>query len=233
MFSLATRCRDPHSRPAVVILLGTFLYTLWHVFGRPAFYKHYLADSITLTGDPVMDAGIYWALANLLLCGLLVYLIRNCFDEPLASFGLSAGKVSFGISRLLLATPIVIGIGYLTAQQGAFQAYYPINKGVADSTSLFVMHVVVLSTYYMAWELLFRGFIQHGVKAELGIATAIAVQTLASTLAHADRPAAELIGSFFAGLGWGIMVHRGGAIWTVFLQHWILGIALSYFICFG
>ena len=52
-------------------------------------------------------------------------------------------------------------------------------------------------------------------------------------VAHLDRPATELIGSFFAGVGWGVMVSRAGSIWTVVLQHWILGIALSYFICFG
>ena len=79
----------------------------------------------------------------------------------------------------------------------------------------------------------FRGFTQQGVKPQLSLAVAVAVQTLASTLAHVDRPPTELIGSFFAGVGWGLMVHRGGAIWTVMLQHWILGIAMSYFICFG
>ncbi len=232
MTSLGEKLRDEKARPAVVILAGTFLYTLWHVFGRPQFYLDHLS-SISLTGNQVIDAGLYWAAMNLLLVAILLYLVRGVFGGRLSDYGLGTGKVGFGISRLVLATPIVIGIGYLASTQQAFRDYYPINPGVDGSSQLFLFHVAVLSTYYLAWEILFRGFIQHGVKPQVGLAVAIAIQTLASTLAHADRPATELIGSFFAGVGWGVMVHRGGAIWTVILQHWILGIALSYFICFG
>ena len=235
MTGLGEKLRDEHARPAVVILAGTFLYTLWHVYGRPRFYTDNLSESISFTGNPVVDAGIYWAAMNLLLIVILLWMMKGIFGDTLANYGLCKGNVRFGISRLVFATPILIGIGYLVVQQGAFQEYYPNNPGVKESasTGLFLMHVAVLSTYYLAWEILFRGFIQHGVKPQLGLAAAIAVQTLASTLAHADRPGPELIGSFFAGVGWGVMVSRAGSIWTVVLQHWILGIALSYFICFG
>lgn len=225
--------RDPENRPTVVILTGTLLFTLWQAFSRPAFYREHLIDFLQFTNHPVTDAGIYWALCNLTLTAILLIIIRRGFRASWSDFGLGAGKIGFGMSRLVVAAPIVIGIGYLIAQQQAFQRYYPINKGVEESANLFALHVVVLLTYYIAWEVLFRSFFQFGTKAQLGIASAIAVQTLASTLAHTDRPAVELIGSFFAGVGWGVMVSRAGAIWTVILQHWILGIALSYFICFG
>ena len=135
MTSLGKKLRDGQARPAVVILVGTFLYTLWHVFGRPQFYiAHH--GSFSFTGNEVIDAGLYWAAMNLLLVAILLYLVRGVFGGRLADYGLGKGKVGFGISRLVLATPIVIGIGYLVSTQESFRDYYPIYRDIKENQEL-------------------------------------------------------------------------------------------------
>jgi len=56
---------------------------------------------------------------------------------------------------------------------------------------------------------------------------------LSTSLAHADRPDSEMIGSILIGSIWGFLAYRTGSIWPVILQHLLMGLTLDYFLWQG
>lgn len=220
-------------RPAIAAFATAIGFCLWKVVFDPRFYVKHCSSWLDFTGDQVIDAEIFRAIGSLLLILMVVAIIRLVFREPLTAYGFGIGHWTRA-PILMLATPILLVFAYLGAQRAEYQVFYPQNAGLADrSFSVFLVHVAVMATFYVAWEFLFRGFLQSSLTPRLGIAGAIAVQTLASSLAHADRPDSELLGSILIGAIWGFLAHRTGSIWPCVLQHMLLGLALDYFLCFG
>ena len=219
-------------RPAIAAIVTSVAFCTWNVVFDPRFYVANLANKMALTGDSVVDAELFRAFGNLLLLAVLVSTIKLVFRQSLADYGLGMG--SWSRERwLVMATPVMLLMGYYAAQQPEYQAYYPDTPGLTDrSLAVFALHAIVLLTFYISWELLFRGFLQSAFLPRLGAAGAIAVQTLASSIAHADRPDSEMLGSIFIGVFWGYLAFRTRSIWPVVLQHFLLGLSLDYFLCF-
>jgi len=220
-------------QPAIACLTAAIAFSLWHTYSDPKFYLEHLVGPRSLSGDTVVDAELYRGAVNILLVMLLIGMIKFVFRRSLSEFGLGLGnwrKAPF----LVAATPLMLAFGYLGANMKEYHDFYPATPGLAErSMAVFALHVGVLITYYIGWELLFRGVIQTSMMPRLGVAGAIAVQTLASTLAHTARPASELIGSIAAGIIWGIFAYRTKSIWPVFVHHVLLGVTVDYWICFG
>ncbi len=220
-------------RPAQVCLIAAVAFCVWVKYGDPKFYLLNLSSRLALTGDAVVDAELYRGLGNTLLIGLLVVAIKLVFRQSLLEYGLGIGQWSRA-PLLMAGTPLMILLGYQAATMPEYQAVYPVTPGlVGRSMTVFLLHAGVLVTYYIAWELLFRGFLQGSLLPRLGMPSAIAAQTLASTLAHLDRPSGELFGSILAGIFWGFLAYRTKSIWPVVLQHLLLGLTLDYWVCFG
>lgn len=220
-------------RPAIAAFATAIGFCLWKVVFDPRFYIDHVASRIAFTGDLVIDAEIYRAIGSLLLILMIVAIIRLVFRQSLSEYGFGIGQWTRA-PVLILATPLLLVFAYLGAQRAEYQAFYPQTPGLADrSFSVFLFHIAIMATFYVAWEFLFRGFLQSSLVPRLGVMGAIAVQTLASSLAHADRPDTELIGSIIIGAIWGFLAHRTGSIWPCVLQHMLLGLALDYFLCFG
>ena len=87
--------------------------------------------------------------------------------------------------------------------------------------------------FYMGWEFYFRGFLLFGLRDSLGAVNAVLVQTLASALLHIGSPAAESFGAVLAGLLWGVLALQTRSLLSGLGQHFLLGIALDAFICYG
>lgn len=227
------RLTKAEHRPAIAAIVTSIVFCVWNIVFDPRFYVRELSSILPLTGDKVVDAELFRAVGNLLLIAVLAAIIRLVYRQPLSDYGLGIGDWSR--ERLvLLATPLALLLGYLGAQQAAYQAHYPDTPGLASrSPQVFLLHIVVLLTFYIAWELLFRGFLQSSLLPRLGATGAIAVQTLASSIAHADRPDSEMLGSILIGLVWGYLAYRTRSIWPVVMQHFLLGLSLDYFLCFG
>ena len=230
---LHERMGDESMRPTVVCITTATLFSLWHAFASPNYYLEELSSWLSVTGDAVVDAELYRGLGNVLVITLLLGMIKLVFRRSFGEYGLGLGQWR-NAPVLVLATPIMILFAYLAATKPEFRAIYPMPTEVVDrSVAVFVLHAGVLVTYYIAWELLFRGYVQTSLIPQLGVSGAIAVQTLASTLAHVDRPATELLGSIAAGVVWGVFAYRTKSIWPVVLHHFLLGLSLDYWICFG
>lgn len=220
-------------RPAIAAFATAFGFCLWKVVFDPRFYIDHCSSWLSFTGDLVIDAEIFRAAGSLILILAIAVIIRLVFRQSLTEYGFGIGQWTRA-PLLMLATPVLVVFAYLGAQRAEYQAFYPQTPGLADrSLSVFLFHIAVMACFYVAWEFLFRGFLQSSLVPRLGVLGAIAVQTLASSLAHADRPDTELIGSILIGAIWGFLAYRTRSIWPCVLQHMLLGLSLDYFLCFG
>ncbi|MEX0602091.1 MAG: CPBP family intramembrane glutamic endopeptidase, partial [Bacteroidota bacterium] len=86
--------------------------------------------------------------------------------------------------------------------------------------------------FYIGWEIYFRGFMQFGLRAAFGDWYSILIQVGASCLVHIGKPAGETYSSIIGGLVWGILVFRTRSILYAILTHWLLGVALDFFIVY-
>jgi membrane protease YdiL (CAAX protease family) len=62
---------------------------------------------------------------------------------------------------------------------------------------------------------------------------AVLIQTAASALLHIGSPATETFGAILAGLLWGALALRTRSLLSGLGQHYVLGISLDAFICYG
>lgn len=220
-------------RPAIAAFTTAAVFCLWNVFFDPRWYVASLADSFAMTGNTVIDAELFRSFGNVLVIVLLVAIIRFVFQQSVAEYGLGLGRW-YRAPIILICTPLLLLPAYVGSGQAAYQAHYPDTPGLTEEPfSVFLVHLALMATFYVAWELMFRGFLQSAMVPKLGAAGAIAVQTLASSLAHADRPDSELLGSVLIGAVWGILAYRTSSIWPSFMQHMLLGMSLDYFLCFS
>ncbi len=159
--------------------------------------------------------------------------VKLVLRESLADYGIQWGNLTFATICCVLVAPLVIAIGYGSAQSPEFQAMYPINPVAKTSAAALAWHLVGQIFWYAAWEFHFRGFLQHGMAKSNGITTGIWVQTLASTLAHFGKPGAEVFASIIAGVLWGALAWRTRSLLAGYIQHWLLGASLDFFLFRG
>jgi len=222
-------------RTSVVLLTSAVCLTTWHLTGNYNFWLSRSTGSImSLGADPAIAAGIWSLAATVVLLGIAPLLVvKLVLGEKLADYGIQWGNLRFGAICCLLVTPLVVVIGYVSARSPEFQAVYPLNPIARTSSGALVWHLVGQIFWYAAWEFHFRGFLQHGLQKSSGVTTGIWVQTLASALAHFGRPNVEVFASIAAGLLWGVLAWRTRSILSGFIQHWLLGASLDFFLCRG
>jgi membrane protease YdiL (CAAX protease family) len=219
----------PNLRPTVVLLTSAVCLSAWNAVGN---YSFWIGQG-SVPEDPVL-AAIQATAATAILLGVIPALVvKFVLRERLSIYGVRLGNLRFSLLAILLASPLVIFIGYCSAQSPVFQAVYPINPVARDSATALAWHLFGQIFFYAAWEFHFRGFLQHGLERRAGVTTAICVQALASTLAHFGKPGSEVFGAIIGGLLWGALAWRTRSLFAGFCQHWLLGASLDFFIFRG
>lgn len=156
-------------------------------------------------------------------------IVKFVFKENLRDYGFTLGIVKRTAFNICLFLPIMLAIGWFSGNTQAFYNVYPYNPLAGLSPTAFAIHsLLYLFLYYLAWEFMFRGFIQIGLTEKLGAVPAILIQVVASTMLHYGHPASETFGCIAGGLLWGFLVYRTKSIYTGWAQHAILGIALDW-----
>lgn len=156
---------------------------------------------------------------------LFVLIPAFALRRPLRDLGFRIGDWRFGLKAVAIAIPLLAPILWLGARGPALRAEYPLVKSMS-----FVAWELTYLVYYIAYESFFRGFLPFSLKERLGSAAAIGVQTLASTLFHIGKPAAETFGAIPAGILFGLLAFRTRSIFYGLLIHWYIG-ALTDFFC--
>lgn len=212
------------------------LVVLFYVTAAASVWKYFTLPNLHVETDFLL--GEHKTITAIVLFGLIpMGIVRWGFRERLTDYGLSWGKVKFTLRSFCVMAPVVAVIAYWTGFQPAFFDVYPFNETLRlqntglesrAAVSLFWIHAVFYLGYYFGWEFLFRGFLQHGLTPRCGLPTALAIQTLASTMLHYGHPGMEVFASIVAGLVWGYLAVRTRSILSGFAQHALLGIVLDW-----
>lgn len=219
-------------RTTVVLLASALCLAGWHLIGHYGFWLKQLSATTLDSGDVRLYAVIGSFTSSVLLLGLVPLLIvKFVLCDSLADYGVQLGNVSFALICSLLAVPLIVYIGYSSAQILVFREAYPTHPPARDSSTALAWHLVGQIFWYFAWEFHFRGFLQHGMGKSFSVPLGICVQTLASTLAHFGKPGTEVFASILGGILWGALAWRTRSLLAGMFQHWLLGASLDYFIC--
>jgi membrane protease YdiL (CAAX protease family) len=218
-------------KPTVILLVSSVTLITWKCFASPQ-YLEQLARRCGGFSDPQAAGAIGSFVGALLLLGLLPALIvKLVFRETLADYGVRLGDRLRTARSFLICAPIVVLIAYLSAGGASLRSEYPINHLARVCGWGFTLHALTYLLFYLGWEFQFRGFMQHGLEASMGTTSALLVQVLASVLLHLGKPVSEIYAAIVAGLLWGLLAYRTRSLLSGTLQHFLLGIALDWFIC--
>lgn len=186
-----------------------------------------LTPSITPTLF-IWDARKIWS-AFFLMGVFPVLIVKLFFKEKLSDYGLTFGILKRTLFNIFLLVPVMLVMGWLSGSTKEFYNVYPYNPLAGASWTLLVVHsFMYLFLYYLAWEFMFRGFLQMGLTEKLGAVPAILIQVVASTMLHYGHPAVETFGCIAGGLLWGFLVYRTKSLVAGWGQHAALGIALDW-----
>lgn len=214
----------PNFRSTVVLLTSAVCLAAWHVTGNFNFW-------MDRTSGEVFAAVMFFASGAVLLGLIPLLVVKLVLRERLVDYGVQWGDVGFALICCLFAAPLIVGVGYFSAQSPAFQAIYPLNPLARQSNTALAWHIAGQLFWLAAWEFHFRGFLQHGLGQSFGAPVGIMVQTLASVLAHFGKPGAEVFGSILGGILWGALAWRTRSLLASTFQHWLLGASLDFFLC--
>ncbi len=232
-FSLKDFLTGENKKVTIIILVSTILIVTWKYYGSPMYYQDVVSTLNTFPSGSFYGALYSFSTALFLFGAIPLLVIRFVLHESFSSYGITLGDWKFGLTAMGVMVPVMVLLSYPSASDVAFRLEYPVNKDACISVKAFFIHTLIYGLYYIGYEILMRGFIQFGLRNAIGDWYAVLVQTSISCLFHIDKPSGEIYSSIIGGVLWGIVVFRSRSLLYVFITHWILGVSLDYFICFG
>lgn len=218
-------------RPTLILLSATALMLAWRYFGSAEFAETHLRGWLAATGNATFASGAYGMLTCFVLMGLApVLMVVFVFRQPLGIYGIQLGDRLKTVRSALLSVPAFVLAAYIASNDPAVTVDYPLNQAAGDSAAAFALHAAVYLLYYFGWEFTFRGYLLFGLADRFGVAAAIMVQAMASSLLHIGKPPIETFLAIPVGIYWGWIAIRTRSIGSTFIQHATLGITLDAFI---
>ena len=218
-------------RKGLVVVAGTCaLLTVYVYQGHPDFFEQWLAPSLELGAWQAWAAQCWqYAVAVVLMLLLPLAWWRWGERRPVSELGMGWGDTRFGLRFTAVAVLVLPPLLWVNAGTPEFQAEYPLAALSGASWGHFAAWQLCYAVYYFAWEFFFRGFLQIGQKARLGVLGAMALQLSASTLLHIGKPEGETMAAVVAGLAFGIVALRTRSFLYLFLLHWYVGCLTDLF----
>lgn len=223
--------RGTQRKPTLILLSSSVLMLVWKYYGAPEFVAGQWGDAAS---DGRVAGAVVSFLGCFLLLGLLPALVvKLVFRECLRDYGVGLGIPLLTGRTLVLLAPVFLLAAYGASTDPQILAKFPINPRAGTSAAMFALHASTYFLFYVGWEFHFRGFLLFGLRSSVGDVNAVLIQTMASALLHIGGPASETFGAILAGLLWGALALRTQSLLSGLGQHYLLGIALDAFICFG
>ena len=223
--------RGPQLKLTVILFASSLLLLVWKYGCSEEFYSHHFGDAF---GPVEIGAAIYQFVGCFLLMGVVpVLIVKLGFRERLRDYGVSLKGGRIALCTFLLFTPIFVLAAWWSSDDPVILQKFPINPRAGESSAMFAMHAATYLLFYLGWEFYFRGFMLFGLRQSLGDANAVLIQTLASALLHIGSPASETFGAILVGLLWGMLAIKTRSLLSGLGQHYVLGVSLDAFICFG
>jgi membrane protease YdiL (CAAX protease family) len=172
--------------------------------------------------------------ATLILFGVVPAALADpVLDRPAWRLGLGLGRPRRGLTLLAIGVPVAILAAYIGAQSPGIQAVYPLGGQLRPNPAAFAVHAGGYLLYYLGFEYLFRSFLLFGTKDEIGPAAANVLQACLATAFHFGKSGLEMAAVFPASLVFGWVALYTESIWYVLGIHWVVGVAVDYFLVFG
>ncbi len=219
----------------ISIILFTFVLFIVHAaYGGKNYFIRRLGPGIKrflrITEPEVEDLGVYYkrVSAFILFIGFPVFIIMGIYHDSLRNYGLSrsTGRLSpFFILPVLIVSFLVL---LFFSKRKKLMQKYPEVKSARESGFHFVLSSASYVLYFFGYENLYRGFLLFGLRAHTGDWAAVFISAGFTTLTHFRDPRPVVFGSLAAGVLFSYMALMTGAIWTVFMLHSGIGIAMDY-----
>jgi membrane protease YdiL (CAAX protease family) len=227
--AVTAAARDPRAVLFALLALGFAL--LASVLHRTALRRRFAGDLA-----PVL---LYFAcFAVLLFAAPLAWVLaagRGAGITP-ASLGLAVGRWRLGLVLCAVGTPLVVFAAFVGSRDPALRDVYPFSRDTLGRPGAFTLHEAAYALlYYPAWEFAFRGVLLFGLAAALpagpaGLAVAVIVQTMLSTVYHLGHPPSEVISAFAFGIVFGVIAAATGSILYPLYLHALVGVLDDLFI---
>jgi membrane protease YdiL (CAAX protease family) len=225
---------DPKLFDAVFHLEGAPLgggITAYHPAGAPA-------------GPSSYDMyRIFYMFGSVFVCFFVlpVLVVVLVLKESPSKYGLRFA-IDYRLMRFSLFCLLVIAalFYFIYSRQPSQRAIFPYSKYLVQTRSVqaFVLYSACYAFYYVGWEFFFRGYIQLGTEAAVGVPVSIMLQVIPSAIIHLGNPVSmpktveETFSAVIMGLVWGVMTWRTRSILFPFLMHYAVGIMFDGFITF-
>lgn len=194
-----------HRDAALVIVAG--LATLGATFVVP-----------TPQVSPRLTLFAFAAAQSLLLLVVPLLVARVALGYRPADIGLSLGAPRRWLPDVGLLALIALPLLVVLARVPSIRAYYPVYSFARQNPWLLLPSTLAFGVYGLAWEFLFRGFLQLGTRPALGRAS-LWVQVVPFVAAHAGKPIIEIALTVASGIVLGVLAHRHSTILPAWLLH--------------
>jgi membrane protease YdiL (CAAX protease family) len=224
--------RSPQRKPTIILLVTSPLLLVWKYGCAPDVLGQLF---VWLPEDEALSAGaLLHFLSALVLLGLVpAAIVKWVFGERLRDYGCGFGIPGRTVGTFLLFAPLFFLGGMFASSDAAILEKFPVNPLAGRDPSSFALHAAAYFAYYLGWEFYFRGFLLFGLRDTMGDANALLIQVMASSLLHIGSPASETFGAIPGGILWGILTLRNRSFLSALGQHYVLGLSLDWFICYG
>ena len=178
-------------------------------------------------------SGLGGFLMMFLILGIIpATLAYPLLGRPPHRLGAGIGNWRFGLPLLVVGLLVAAFLGYRSAQSPGLAEVYPLGDPSVVRHA-FLLHTLGYGLFYAAFEYHYRGFLMLGLEEHIGAAQANLLQAGIATLAHLGKAPAELVALLPGSLIFGWITLRTRSIWYSFGIHWMLGVALDYYLLFG
>lgn len=168
----------------------------------------------------------------LALPAAVVVLQGNRPLEFLRAAGVQAGNVRLGLLLTAAAVPLAALSALISRRDPAMRRQYPFSKAACGGAGKFAAYgTAYLFLYYLPWEFVFRGLLFFPLAGTLGLAPALAVQTMLSTVYHLGHPDTEVLAALGAGFAFGLVAYHTRSILYTAAIHGLVGLLTDAALC--
>ena len=164
--------------------------------------------------------------------GLIIILSGPGWPTVFSGLGLTTGNSRRGLVILAAGCPLALLAAWIGSRQPQLAGFYPYAKSICNRPGRFIFfEACYLIGYYAAWEFLYRGLLFFPLLAATNLPTALALQTIISTLHHLGHPPSEIAAALTGGIAFGLIAYGTGSFIYTFVLHALIGMGNDFFIC--
>lgn len=230
------------ARVTVIMIVSAVMLLVFKKYGNSSFFENDLASKairshprLTVLGD------FYWFLSCFFMLGVLPILLTLKVASP-RDFGIGLGDVRFGLKWTGILLAVMLPVVAIASRSNAFANYYPLNDQLGAQAAeyfsgkkehdgflaWFLAYELLYATYFIGWELFFRGYMTFGLYEKLGVNGVLAAN-IPFALLHAGKPLPEGLGSVIAGIALGLFALRARSFWYCWILHALIAFSMDVF----